>query len=199
MARLAIADPPYLGRAVRWYGEGGCGNGRGHGQADNHPQAAEWDKPETHRQLLRYMNQSFDGWAIAMSVHSLSTYLSEIETDSRNGIRVCVWHKPSAITSGNRITNNWEPVLIRVPSDRKGWNSGLARTSDVVSINPPRKNFVGSKPEQWTTWVLDLLGYNPRTDSVDDLFYGSGAVSAALQDRFATYYAELNANKEEPF
>jgi hypothetical protein len=181
MARLAIADPPYLGRAVRWYGAGGCGHGQGRGQADNHPDAASWDNPQTHRELVRMLNDNYDGWAIAMSVHSLSTYLQEVETDSRNGIRVCVWHKPSAITSGNRITNNWEPVLIRIPNNRKGWKSGNARTNDVLSVTPPRNNFIGSKPELWTTWVLDLLGYNPQTDTVDDLFPGSGNVGNVIE------------------
>jgi hypothetical protein len=180
MARLCIADPPYLGRAVRWYGQGGCGNGRGEGQADNHPEAHIWDNPETHRQLVRTLNNEFDGWAIALSVHSLSTYLEVIETDSRNGIRVCVWHKPSAVTSGSRITNHWEPVIIKVPTDRKGWSSGLPRISDVVSIPPPRSNFVGAKPLEWTHWVLDLLGYTDD-DEVVDMFNGSGAVKAALQ------------------
>lgn len=182
MARLCIADPPYLGRAVRWYGPNGCGNGRGEGQADNHPNAHLWDKPETHQKLVCELEDNYDGWAIAMSVHSLSTYLNIVETDSRNGIRVCVWHKPAAVTSGNRITNNWEPVLVRVPNGRKGWASNGPRISDVMTCNPPRKNFIGSKPNEWTQWVLDLLGYK-ETDTVDDLFYGSGAVTQALQQQ----------------
>ena len=88
--KLCIADPPYLGRAVRWYGAGGIGYGSGIGQADNHPEAALWDDPETHKQLAKDLMENYDGFAIAMSVHSLSTYLSVIETKDRNGIRVCV-------------------------------------------------------------------------------------------------------------
>jgi hypothetical protein len=176
--RLCIADPPYLGRAVRWYGENGCGDGYGKGQADNHPEAYLWDKPETHRQLVKDLEKDYDGWAIAMSVHSLSTYLSEIETDSRNGIRVCVWHKLSSFPSGNRITNHWEPVLIKVPASRKGWSSG-ERMSDVMSCTPARRGFVGSKPNEWTRWVLDLMGFQ-EGDEVTDLFYGSGNVSAEI-------------------
>ena len=86
--KLAIADPPYLGRAVRWYGVGGCGDGNGKNQADNHPDAKLWDKPETHKKLARDLLANYDGFAIALTVHSLSTYLEEIETDSRNGVRV---------------------------------------------------------------------------------------------------------------
>jgi len=176
--KLCIADPPYLGRAVRWYGENGCGDGYGKGQADNHPEAYLWDKPETHRQLVKDLNQKYDGWAIAMSVHSLSTYLSEVETESRNGIRVCVWHKPSASPSGNRITNHWEPVLIKVPKARKGWSAG-EHMKDVMTCTPNKIGFVGSKPVEWTRWVLDLLGYQDG-DQVDDLFIGSGSVTQAI-------------------
>jgi len=178
--KLCIADPPYLGRAVRYYGEGGCGVGHGNGQADNHPEAYLWDLPETHIQLVKELDQKYDGWAIAMTVHSLSTYLQEVVTDSRNGIRVCVWHKPSSVTSGNRITNHWEPVLIKVPHNRKGWSSGGERMSDVLTANPAKNNFMGSKPLAWTHWVLDLLGYT-EGDEVVDLFHGSGAVHRALQ------------------
>lgn len=179
--KLCIADPPYLGRAVRWYGEGGCGNGHGQGQADNHKDAALWDDPKTHKQLVHNLNQNYDGWAIAMSVHSLSTYLEVVETDSRNGIRVCVWHKPTAVTSGSRITNVWEPVLIKVPDSRRGWLSGCPRTTDVLQAMPLRSNFVGAKPKEWTQWVLDLLGYQ-ENDIVDDLFKGSGAVLEAINN-----------------
>jgi len=176
--KLCIADPPYLGRAVRWYGEGGCGNGNGQGQADNHPEAWKWDQEETHHQLVEDLESGYDGWAIAMSVHSLSCYLKVIETESRNGIRVCAWHKPSAVTSGSRITNTWEPIIIRVPESRKGWKNGV-RTSDVLIANPLRGNFVGAKPTEWTHWVLDLLGYE-EGDIVHDLFKGSGGVTSAL-------------------
>ena len=177
--KLCIADPPYLGRSVRWYGKGGCGDGNGRNQADNHPEAHLWDQKETHQNLVRQLQEQFDGWAIAMSVHSLSTYLQIVETDSRNGIRVCVWHKPSAITSGNRITNHWEPVLVKIPQTRKGWSNDHARMSDVLTVNPPKNNFRGSKPPEWTHWVLDLLGYT-EGDEVVDLFEGSGAVTHAL-------------------
>lgn len=179
--KLCIADPPYLGRAMRWYGEGGCGDGKGSNQADNHPDALRWDNPETHRQLVRDLETTYDGWAIAMSVHSLSTYLPVVGTDSRNGIRVCVWHKPSAITSGSRITNHWEPVLVRVPDGRRGWDSGMERTKDVLVASTPNVGFRGAKPKEWTLWVLALLGYQ-KGDVVEDLFNGSGAVQNVIND-----------------
>ena len=42
------------------------------------------------------------------------------------------------------------------------------------------RDFVGQKPRQWTRWVLDMLGYDPETDTVDDLFHGSVAVAAEI-------------------
>lgn len=45
--RLAIADPPYLGRANRWYGIG-RGHRGGIGRAAAHEAAAEWNNPATH-------------------------------------------------------------------------------------------------------------------------------------------------------
>ena len=173
-----IADPPYLGRAERWYGPTGCGHGEKKGRASSHEQAYVFDSPDTHRQLVETLQNDFDGWAIAMSVHSLSTYLSIVETDSRNGIRVAVWNKPSAITSGSRIVNNWEPVLLKVPKSRRGHGKGLT-CHDVLTCNPPRNGFIGAKPVEWTLWVMQMLGVQDQ-DSVLDMFPGSGMVTKAM-------------------
>jgi hypothetical protein len=32
----------------------------------------------------------------------------------------------------------------------------------------------------WTRWILDALGYDAEVDTVDDLFPGTGAVTAAV-------------------
>jgi hypothetical protein len=40
---------------------------------------------------------------------------------------------------------------------------------------------MGAKPEGWTEWVLDAMGYQAG-DIVTDLFNGSGAVAAAIAD-----------------
>jgi len=177
--KLAIADPPYLGRANRWDGDG-CGDGNGIGRADNHPEAKKWDDPQTHIDLVNKLESEYDGWAIALTVHSLSTYMKVIETDSRNGIRVMSWIKPIAIPSGSRIATSWEPVIIRVPKERKGWKSGK-RMKDYLIANPRQNGFVGSKPDEWTQWVRDAMGYQ-HGDIVDDLFFGSGAVYQAIED-----------------
>ena len=137
------------------------------------------DNPQTHIDLVKRLENEYDGWAIALTVHSLSTYLKVIETDSRNGIRIMSWVKPIAIPSGSRIATSWEPVIVRVPKDRKGWKSGK-RIKDHLIANPRQNGFVGSKPDEWTQWVLDAMGYEDN-DTVDDLFVGSGAVSRAIE------------------
>jgi hypothetical protein len=176
--KYCIADPPYLGRAERWYGPTGCGVAKGKGRASAHEGAHLFDEKKTHYELVETLNCDYDGWAIAMSVHSLSTYLSIVETDSQNGIRVAVWNKPSAVPSGNRILNNWEPVLLKVPKTRRGQQTGQT-CHDVLTCNPPRNGFVGAKPIEWTRWVLKMLGVQDH-DEVTDMFPGSGMVTNAL-------------------
>jgi hypothetical protein len=178
--KFAIADPPYLGRSVRYYGAGGRG-GKNKKQADNHPEAHIWDYAETHKQLAQQLLKEYDGFSIAMSVHSLSTYLEVLETESENGIRVGVWHRPNAVPSGSRITNNWEPVVFKIPTSRKG-RFTAAHTSDVLTCNVKHNGFTGSKPKDWVHWVIQVMGV-AEGDTVDDLFHGSGAVAQALAER----------------
>lgn len=171
--KLAIADPPYLGRAVRWYGEGGRASGGGLHRADVHPDAAEWDDPETHRALVRRLEGDFDGWALAASPDSLPLYLAEAPA-----VRVMVWHKRNAVPSGSRIRACWEPVLISTPRTSRAFGVPV---NDVLDAPAPGGGFAGAKPAAWTRWVLAALGYDPETDEVADLFAGSGSVTAELR------------------
>lgn len=178
--KFAIADPPYYGRARRWYGEGGCGVGHGKGQADNHPEAHLWDRPEKHLEMLEQLKTNYDGFAIATSVMGLNVYLREIDLKQGSGYRMAIWHKSYSAPSGSRIRNVFEPVLVYVPSDRRGYKSH-ARIDDLRHINPKLNGFIGAKPKEWTLWVLDLMGATPA-DDVDDLFHGSGSVAQALTE-----------------
>ena len=175
--RLAIADPPYLGRADTWYGNN-HNLGTGCYPADKHPKAHIWDNPQTHIDLARNLNDNYDGFAIACTPHSLSTYLSVLETGSSTGIRVMAWIKPNAMPGGNRLTLSWESVIIKMIADRKGRNKGK-HMRDYHIAPAPRKNFTGSKPESWTHWLLDAIGYQ-KGDEVIDLFKGSGSVDTAI-------------------
>lgn len=172
--KLAIADPPYLGRGERWYGTG-RGDSSGNGTADFHPDAGIWDSPAAHRKLVQRLYNEFDGFAIALSVDSLPLYLDECSND----IHVMVWHRRNAPPTGNRVRRCWEPVIIRQPEGRRGRAGGVTVTSDVLDVPAGRPGFAGAKPAAWTRWVLDALGYDPGIDELVDLFPGSGAVSAA--------------------
>lgn len=181
--RLAIADPPYLGRAALWYGgkgrgkqgTGGRAAGRGQLDAEFHPDAHLWDDPDQHIDLMARMESDFDGWAMAASGKSLGALYPCID---QLGAKVAIWHVTNAIPDGARVRNVWEAVVYRVPTTRRAVGTGY-RVPDLMSAPHPMSGFVGSKPPEWTRWVLDLLGFQPG-DEVDDLFPGSGAVSAAM-------------------
>jgi hypothetical protein len=144
--------------------------------ADHHPESAVWDDPERHAQLVRDLDAEYDGWAIAMARDSLAIYLA-----AAPDARVAVWHNPASWPPGNRVHATWEPVVLRVPLERRALRSAQY-VKDVLVATPPRHlGFIGAKPKAWTRWVLDMLGYDPDVDTVDDLFPGSGAVSAEVR------------------
>lgn len=180
--RLAIADPPYLGRAALWYGgrgrskQGTVGRacGRGDGAPEFHPDAHEWDDPVKHIALMSHLEDEFDGWAVAASAKTLAPLIG---TADHLGARLAIWHVTNAIPDGARVRSTWEAVFYRVPDGRRAVGTGH-RVPDLLSAAHPRSGFVGAKPEAWTRWVLDLLGFCPD-DEVIDVFPGSGAVSRA--------------------
>lgn len=186
--KLAIADPPYppsyserfdrvdgsarivmRSRAVRYYGDAGT--------ADQHPAAAEWDDPARHRALLLQLDRDYDGWAIATCPDGLEAYYPLPVS-----ARIMAWVKPRGVASSSRIGHHWEPVIVSPPagrrSNRRGHGAGL-HVPDVLTCSPDRVGFVGAKPEPWTRWVLDAMGYQPD-DDVTDLFPGSGSVGRAI-------------------
>lgn len=187
--KLCIADPPYLGRAAVWYGDkmaksqlsradGGTANITGPRPADHHPEAHLWDDPATHQALVNRLIAEYDGWAIAMAHDNLRDYLPMIP--SSVPIRIGIWTKPQTMPSGARVLNTYEPVVVRIPEGRRASNGQTIFPRDSVTISRLNNGFPGAKPPAWTRWVLDMLGYDPDADTVDDLFHGSGAVQAEL-------------------
>jgi DNA modification methylase len=177
--RMAIADPPYLGTAKRFYSIDGESYEKGLEYTSNQDElAALWDEPEAHKELLEYLQDNFDSFAIAMNVHSLPVYLKKLKPEASSGYRVCSWIKTNSAPTGSRIRNGWEPVLIYNHPTRRSQQSGT-RTRDYLIANAPREGFIGQKPYEWTEWILDLLSYK-EGDSIADLFLGSGAVTSAL-------------------
>jgi hypothetical protein len=188
--RLAIADPPYLGRADRWYGDGrGSGRRRADGggytgrngrKPDHHLDAKLWDDPAAHVALIEQLAGEFDGWAVAGHASSSRVLLDAAPP----GAQLAIWSRPNAVPGGARVINTWEPVLLYVPAGRRDRSTGM-RTRDLLHAPVRRQGFLGSKPPEWTRWVLDMLGYDSRTDEVVDVFAGSGAVAAAADGMLA--------------
>lgn len=172
--RFVIADPPYLGRASRWYGDG-RGHGGGRGRADFHPEASKWDDPAAHVRLIEDVNARFDGWAIALHESSLPLYLAHAPSDAH----VAVWVRGNAIPTGSRVRALWEPVLYRIPSSRRGRGEAVGE-DDVFNVGISG-GFPGRKPEAWTHWVCRLLGVRAdQGDEVEDLFPGTDSVTRAI-------------------
>lgn len=190
--RLAIADPPYpprlterrdlaggrsrittRSRARRWYGDAIKG---GHKPADFHHAAAEWDAPARHRQLLNDLVRDYDGWAIATTPDGLGAY-----GPLPVGCEVLAWVKPNAVPGGWRLRGTWEAVIVFIPYERRAGDSrGLVPAHLIASHRP--NGFAGSKPPEWARWVLAALGYDPVSDTVDDLFPGSGAIGRVIDE-----------------
>lgn len=168
--KMALADPPYLGRPSRWYGKGGRGSGAGLHRANGHESAQVWDDPVTHIDLLAHLQCSFDAWAVPAAPSSLPLYVGV-----GPHVRVLIWCRRNAVPSGARSRSCWEPVLISTP--RRAYGSGLP-INDVLDRPAPGGGFAGAKPRQWTRWVLDALGFVDGVDSVADLFEGTGGVAS---------------------
>lgn len=184
--RLAIADPPYLGRAALWYGgkgrtagRGGRACGRGPDAPEFHEDAAVWDDPEQHKTLMTELSIHWDGWAMAASAKTLGELLPHADD---LGARLAIWHVTNAIPDGSRVKSAWEAILYWTPRSRRAGGAGM-RTKNVLIAAHPKRGFVGAKPDAWVTWVLDLLGYQADTDEVTDIFPGSGSVTRVIEGR----------------
>jgi hypothetical protein len=162
--RFAYADPPYLGLAEKFYGK-------------LHPEAAEYDKLETHQRLIERLSDEYDGWAMSLHTPTLRDILPLCPKDARVG----AWVKPfCSFKPGVGVAYAWEPIIFR--GGRKKTRQQQT-TRDWCAVNiTMRRGFTGAKPREVILWVCDLLNVLPG-DEVEDLFPGSGAVAHALAER----------------
>lgn len=164
--RFAYADPPYLG-CCRLY------------QHEHGDDGLCWDDPATHRKLVERIDAEHDGWALSLSVKSLSTILSFCPDDAL----VLAWFKPIAPPLGDHRRYNWEPVIVR-PLRRYG--PGYVPIAVVASPpmftfrETPPEHVVGEKPEAFAHWVFANAGLT-LDDTMTDVFTGSGAITRAWQ------------------
>ena len=150
--RVAYADPPYIGQAVRHYG----------------PNAAEVD----HEELIRRL-RGYDAWALSLSSPSLRIILPMCPKTARVG----AWVKPFASFKPNvNPAYAWEPVIFDGARKRSRADK---TTRDWVSASITLKTgCAGAKPPEFCFWLFSLLGMEVG-DSLDDLFPGTGAVTRA--------------------
>lgn len=159
--KFAYADPPYLGCGKKHYGQ-------------HHTAAAEYDKVETHATLIQRLIAEYpEGWALSLSSVTLADILPLVPVK----IRIGAWVKPFAsFKPGVNPGYCWEPFIFFGGRKR---GRDLPTLRDFVSCNITlKRGLVGVKPEPVCFWMFEMLGAQ-STDDFDDLFPGSGAVTAA--------------------
>ena len=161
--KAAYADPPYLGLAQAFYGH-------------LHPGAAEYDKPETHQRLIERLSDEYDCWALSLQSNALRTILAMCPDD----VRVMAWVKGFASFKPGVKTAQfaWEPIIVRGGRPR---DERLHCVRDWIQESMTlQRGFQGAKPERVCFWLFEVMNLE-STDTFDDLFPGSGAVTEAWE------------------
>lgn len=155
--KFCYADPPYVGQAKRHYGK--------------HPDyAGEVDHADL---IARLVREYPDGWALSCSSPSLGLLLPMCPDSARVG----AWVKPFAAFKPNvNPAYAWEPVIFH-GGRKRARHEPTIRDWCSCSITMQR-GLVGAKPYDFCAWIFDVLGARP-SDTLDDLFPGSDAVSRA--------------------
>lgn len=159
--KVAYADPPYIGQAVKHYGD--------------HP---DFGGEVDHAELVDRLCSHFDAWALSLSMKSLQEILALCPTD----VAVWSWVKPIAPPMGDKRIYSWEPVIVR------GARRPTRPTRTHLVASPPQFTFrgtpeghvIGEKPAAFCEWLFAGMGLTPD-DEFFDLFPGSGAVGRAWE------------------
>jgi hypothetical protein len=171
-ARIAYADPPYIGQAKRHY--------------SHDPLCAEVD----HNELLARLVE-FDGWALSCSSSSLKQILTL--PNCPDDVRIASWVKPFASFKPNvNPAYAWEPVLYSVARKHERTDSTVR---DWVSANITlQRGLSGAKPEAFCYWLFALLNIKPGDEFVD-MYPGTNGVSVAWQN---WKRAQLDKTEQQP-
>lgn len=175
--KFAYADPPYPGKARKYYGD--------------HPDfAGEVD----HAELIERLEDEFpEGWALSTSQDALRVVLALCPAPIPRGaagggvrhqVRVGAYCKTSSIPPSRgpapAAAYGWEPVIFRggrLPSpDSPRPRDWLSTAIDGYTFRGrPEKHVTGAKPPAFCRWLFECLGAEPGDEFVD-LFPGSGGV-----------------------
>ena len=168
--RLGYADPPYPGCAKLY---------------KDHPDyAGEVD----HAALIVRLRDEYDGFVL----HTASTTLAQVLALCPLDVRVMAWVKPFAAFKRNvSVAYAWEPVIVRAA--RKPVVRGRIVMRDWVAESiTMKKGLTGAKPRAVARWAFEMLGAEP-TDTLDDLFPGTGAIGAAWDEWCIEYTTQAEA------
>jgi hypothetical protein len=160
--RFAYADPPYYKQGKRLYGD--------------HPEAEVWDDKEGHLHLIDRLHSDYpEGWALSCNPADLAWILPY----SPN-LRVCVWAKTfHQIRPLCSVQYAWEPVLVHAGRQVR---QRMPMVRDwLACARSMRKGLVGAKPAEFNVWMLDLLGFDPEQDTIDDLYPGTHGLAKILE------------------
>lgn len=163
--RLAIADPPYPGCAKLY---------------KDHPDyAGEVD----HAALCRKLLTEYDGFVLHTASTTLHIVLPLIWSPD---VRIMAWTKPFAAFKRNvSVAYAWEPVIVKAA--RKPTVRGRIVMRDWIAESiTMKKGLTGAKPRAVARWAFEMLGAEP-TDTLDDLFPGTGAITNAWNEWRAEY------------
>ena len=160
--KFAYADPPYYKQGKRLYGY--------------HPEASIWDTQQAHIDLVeRLLSDYPDGWALSCNPADLCWLLPNAPQ-----ARVCAWAKTfHQIRPLCSVQYAWEPVVVH--GGRQIKNRKPMVRDWMSCARSMRKGLVGAKPAEFNVWVLDLLGYDPSQDTIDDLFPGTNGLKKVLE------------------
>jgi len=171
--KLGYGDPPYIGQASRHY--------------KNDPSGIKAEEVD-HVALVNHLLDDFDGFALSCSSPTIwqigrMFHGDDIFYTLNPDVRLAVWVKPHC---------SWKPWY-RVPYTWEGVFFKTVRTVGQRVPQSPRDHHVaastrtrgthGAKPDSFCDWILDLVGYDPTRDTIEDLYPGSGAFTRAIERR----------------
>ena len=175
--RFAYADPPYPGKARKYY--------RDH---------ADYGGEVDHRELIERLEAEFpDGWALSTSAGALQEILPMCPKPRSRGaagggcgesLRLLAWCKPVAQQGMGGPRYGWEPVILRGGRRERAFGNPrdwLVCSPDLYTFRArPAGHVTGAKPPPFLTWLFGCLGARPG-DELIDLYPGSGAVARAWE------------------
>jgi len=160
---FAYADPPYYKMGKRPY-------------SPHHKNAQDADDKQFHLNLIQRLTDEYpDGWALSCNPRDLTWLLPACPDD----IRIATWTKTWHQIRPTSTQHAWEPVIFRTTKKDpkrpmvRDWISGAATR---------QKGLPGAKPHYFNRWILDLLVFNPATDTLDDLFPGTNGMQQAINE-----------------